>query len=216
MDSIATSDYPNSHKVLLVICDGVITGSGNTRSTPDICVSMMKDLIVPEHLVQPAHYVAIADGSRRNNMAKVYAGYYKYDDSTIDPSLQQRVPMVTIVKCGTPEEAESASKPGNRGKRDSQIILMQFMQKVMFDERMTTMEYDFFNYLWRVTGVSPDCYEFCLMVDADTRVYFDSLSRLISCAVKDPSISGLCGETKIANKTGSWVTMIQGKEHITF
>jgi chitin synthase len=93
---------------------------------------------------------------------------------------------------------------------------MQFMQKVMFDERMTTMEYDFFNYLWRVTGVSPDCYEFCLMVDADTRVYFDSLSRLISCAVKDPSISGLCGETKIANKTSSWVTMIQGKGRIIF
>ncbi|KAI8328981.1 chitin synthase-domain-containing protein [Chlamydoabsidia padenii] len=213
MDSIATSDYPNSHKVLLVICDGIITGSGNSRSTPDICISMMKDLIVPEHLVEPAHYVAIADGSRRNNMAKVYAGFYKYDDSTIDPSLQQRVPMVTIVKCGTPEEAATASKPGNRGKRDSQIILMQFMQKVMFDERMTTMEYDLFNYLWRVCGVSPDCYEFCLMVDADTRVYFDSLSRLISCAVKDPSISGLCGETKIANKTGSWVTMIQVFEY---
>lgn len=173
---------------------------------------MMKDLIVPEANVAPAHYVAIADGSRRNNMAKVYAGFYKYDDTTIDPELQQRVPMVTIVKCGTPEEAATAAKPGNRGKRDSQIILMQFMQKVMFDERMTAMEYELFNSLWRVTGVAPDVYEICLMVDADTRVYFDSLSRLISCAVKDPEISGMCGETKIANKTDSWVAMIQGKK----
>ncbi|ORZ25521.1 chitin synthase-domain-containing protein [Absidia repens] len=213
LDSIATSDYPNSHKILLVICDGIITGSGNSRSTPDICVSMMKDLIVPEHLVQPTHYVAIADGSRRNNMAKVYAGYYNYDDTTMDPSLQQRVPMVTIVKCGTPEEAATTKKPGNRGKRDSQIILMQFMQKVMFDERMTTMEYELFNSFWRTTGVTPDVYELCLMVDADTKLYPDALSRLISCAVKDPEISGMCGETKIANKTDSWVSMIQVFEY---
>ncbi|KAI8096834.1 chitin synthase [Halteromyces radiatus] len=213
LDSIATSDYPNSHKVILVICDGIITGSGNSRSTPDICVSMMRDLVMPEHQVRATHYVAIADGSRRNNMAKVYAGFYKYDDNTIDPSLQQRVPMVTIVKCGTPEEASTSKKPGNRGKRDSQIILMQFMQKVMFDERMTTMEYEFFNSLWRVTGVPPDQYEICLMVDADTKLYPDALSRLISCAVKDPEISGMCGETKIANKMDSWVTMIQVFEY---
>ncbi|ORZ23516.1 chitin synthase-domain-containing protein [Absidia repens] len=213
LDSIAISDYPNSHKVLLVICDGIITGSGNDRSTPDICLSMMKDLIVPEQSVPSSPYIAIADGSRRNNMAKVYAGFYKFDDSTVDTSLQQWVPMVTIVKCGTPEEAATAAKPGNRGKRDSQIILMQFMQKVMFDERMTAMEYELFNSLWRITGVAPDVYEICLMVDADTKLYPDALSRLISCAVKDPEISGMCGETKIANKTDSWVAMIQVFEY---
>jgi chitin synthase len=178
-------------------------------STPDICVSMMRDFIVPKEQVQPYSYVAIADGSKRHNMAKIYGGYYKYDNNTVDPSQQQRVPMVVVVKCGTPEEAKE-KKPGNRGKRDSQIVLMSFMQKVMFDERMTLMEYEFFNTVWRITGVSPDRYEICLMVDADTKVYPDALSRLVSCMVKDPEIAGLCGETKIGNKTDSWVTMIQG------
>ncbi|CAO3647059.1 unnamed protein product [Cunninghamella echinulata] len=213
LDSIATSDYPNSHKLLLVICDGMITGHGNSQTTPDICLSMMKNLIIPMDQVQPSHYIAIADGSKRNNMAKVYAGYYRYDDNTIDPSLQQRVPMITIVKCGTTEEQQTSPKPGNRGKRDSQIILMQFMQKVMFDERMTSMEYELFNSMWRITGVVPDVYEICLMVDADTKLYPDALTRLISCAVKDPDISGMCGETKIANKTDSWVSMIQVFEY---
>ncbi|KAI8644861.1 chitin synthase-domain-containing protein [Parasitella parasitica] len=213
LDSIATSDYPNSHKLLLVICDGLITGAGETMSTPDICVNMMRDLIVPANQVESYSYVALADGSRQNNMAKVYAGFYKYDDTTVDKAHQQRVPMITIVKCGTPEEQEKAGKPGNRGKRDSQIILMQFMQKVMFDERMTTMEYEFFNGIWRVAGVPPDAYEIVLMVDADTKLFPDALSRLISCAVKDPEISGLCGETKIANKTDSWVTMMQVFEY---
>lgn len=213
LDSIATSDYPNSHKILLVVCDGIVTGSGESNSTPDICVGMMRDLIVPVDQVEAKSYVALADGSRQNNMAKVYAGFYKYDDTTVDKSHQQRVPMITIVKCGTPQEASEAEKPGNRGKRDSQIILMQFMQKVMFDERMTTMEYEFFNGIWRITGISPDIYEIVLMVDADTKLFPDALSRMISCAVKDPEISGLCGETKIANKTDSWVTMIQVFEY---
>ncbi|KAI9494756.1 chitin synthase-domain-containing protein [Zychaea mexicana] len=212
LDSIATSDYPSSHKLILVICDGIITGHGNTQSTPDACISMMRDFVVPPEQVQPAAYVAIADGSKQNNMAKVYAGYYRYKDETVDPAHQQRVPMVTIVKCGTPEESTEA-KPGNRGKRDSQIVLMQFMQKVIFDERLTQMEYEFFNSIWRVTGVPADSYEICLMVDADTKLYPDALTRMISCCVKDPEISGLCGETKIANKTDSWVSMIQVFEY---
>ncbi|KAI8100114.1 chitin synthase [Halteromyces radiatus] len=213
LDSIAVSDYPNSHKLLLVICDGIITGHGNSKSTPDICVDMMRDLIVPADQVQAYPYIAIADGKKKNNMAKVYAGFYKFDDATVDPSLQQRVPMLTIVKCGTMEEQQEAAKPGNRGKRDSQMVLMQFMQKVLFDERMTRMEYEFFNSVWRVTGLPPDAFELCLMLDADTKLYPDALTRLVSCAVKDPSISGLCGETKIANKKDSWVSMIQVFEY---
>ncbi|CAO3589157.1 unnamed protein product [Absidia cylindrospora] len=213
LDSVAVSDYPNSHKLLLVICDGIITGYGNNKSTPEICVDMMRDLIVPAEQVEAFPYIAIADGQKKNNMAKVYAGFYKFNDATVDPSLHQRVPMITIVKCGTTEEAKTASKPGNRGKRDSQMVLMQFMQKVIFDERMTRMEYEFFNSIWRITGLPADAFELCLMVDADTKLYPDALTRLVSCAVKDPSISGLCGETKIANKKDSWVTMIQVFEY---
>ncbi|KAI7899604.1 chitin synthase-domain-containing protein [Cokeromyces recurvatus] len=212
LDSIAVSDYPKSHTLLLVVCDGLITGSGESRSTPDICIGMMRDLIVPADEVEAQPYIAIADGSKRNNYAKVYAGFYKYNHETVPPDQQQRVPMITIVKCGSPEEAD-APKPGNRGKRDSQIILMQFLQKVIFDERMTRMEYEFFNAIWRITGVPADNFELCLMVDADTKLYPDALSRLISAAVKDPEISGLCGETKIANKTKSWVSMIQVFEY---
>ncbi|KAG0172492.1 Chitin synthase, class 3 [Apophysomyces sp. BC1015] len=212
LDSIATTDYPNSHKLILVIADGIITGHGNAASTPDICVSMMRDFLVPPEEVQPCSYVAIADGTKRHNMAKIYAGFYKYDDATVDPSQQQQVSMITIAKCGAPEEA-SESKPGNRGKRDSQVILMSFLQKVMFDERMTMLEYEFFINIWRITGVSPDKYEIVLMVDADTKVYPDALSRLISCMVNDPEVSGLCGETKIGNKTDSWVSMIQVFEY---
>lgn len=217
IDSLATTDYPNSHKVILVICDGMVKGSGSKLTTPDIVLGMMKDLVVPEHEVEAHSYVAIADGHKRHNMAKVYAGYYDYDNNTVELSKQQKVPIVLVAKVGNPLEVNEA-KPGNRGKRDSQIVLMSFLQKVMFDERMTTFDYEFFNALWRVTGVSPDRYETVLCVDADTKVFPDSLTRMNACMVHDPEIMGLCGETKIANKTETWVTMIQGglPRHLVF
>lgn len=209
LDSLATTDYPNSHKLIMVIADGMVKGSGNSMMTPDIILTMMKELIVPAEDVEPHSYVAIADGHKRHNMAKVYAGFYDYDNNTVEKSKQQRVPIVLVAKCGNPLERNDA-KPGNRGKRDSQIVLMGFLQKVMFDERMTTFEYEFFNSIWRVTGVCPDRYELVLCVDADTKVFPDSLTRMVSCMVNDQEVMGLCGETKIANKSETWVTMIQG------
>lgn len=210
IDSLATTDYPNSHKVLLIIADGMVKGSGNTLSTPEIALSMMKELVVPSDEVEALSYVAIADGHKMHNRAKVFAGFYEYDNNTVEMSKQQRVPMMLIAKVGNDLEATEA-KPGNRGKRDSQIILMAFLQKVMFDERMSSFEYEFFNSMWRCTGISPEKYEMVLCVDADTKVFPDSVSRMVSCMVHDPEIMGLCGETKIANKTETWVTMIQGK-----
>ena len=209
LDSLATTDYPNSHKVIMVIADGMVKGQGNDMTTPEIVLSMMKEFVIQPEEVEAHSYVAIADGHKRHNMAKVYAGYYDYDSNTMEVSKQQRVPIVLVSKVGNPREANEA-KPGNRGKRDSQIVLMAFLQKVMFDERMTTFEYEFFNSLWRVTGVSPDRYEIVLCVDADTKVFPDSLTRMVSCMVDDGEIMGLCGETKIANKSETWVTMIQG------
>lgn len=213
LDSVAMTDYPNSHKTILVICDGIIKGKGETMSTPEIVLSMMKDHSILPDEVPAFSYVAVSSGSKRHNMAKVYSGFYDYGvGSTIPIERQQRVPMMCVVKCGTPDEA-TKSKPGNRGKRDSQIILMSFLQKVMFDERMTELEFEMFNGLWKVTGISPDFYEVVLMVDADTKVFPDSLTHMVSAMVKDPEIMGLCGETKIANKRASWVSAIQVFEY---
>jgi chitin synthase len=212
LDSVATTDYPNSHKLIVIVCDGLIKGSGNEFTTPELTLSMMQDFTVPVDEVKAYSYVAVAQGSKRHNMAKVYAGFYKYNDETVPPEKQQRVPVINIVKCGTPDEASSA-KPGNRGKRDSQIILMSFLQKVMFDERMTELEFEMLISIWRITGLMVDFYEIVLMVDADSKVYPDSLTHMVAEMIKDPEVMGLCGETKIANKNQSWVTLIQVFEY---
>ncbi|CAG8777852.1 6874_t:CDS:2, partial [Gigaspora rosea] len=124
----------------------------------------------------------------------------------------RRVPMITVVKCGSPEE-EGQKKAGNRGKRDSQLILMNFFSRVTYNDRMTPLDYDLFRKTQYLMGVTPDFFETVLMVDADTKVYPDSLRLLINCLCNDRLIMGLCGETKIANKRDSWVTAIQVFEY---
>ena len=207
LDSLANTVYSDTHKLLFVVCDGIIKGSGNDTSTPEICVNMMElDDAFPMDPIAYS-YVSIADGSKRHNMAKIFAGYYNSNGLT-----GHKVPMFCIVKTGTPEEANN-NKPGNRGKRDSQIILMNFLQKVIFDDRMTPLEYDLFQKIQFLTRINPDKYEACLMVDADTKVDPDALSILVSALIKDDAIIGCCGETRISNKRESWVTAIQVFEY---
>lgn len=118
-----------------------------------------------------------------------------------------------IVKCGTYEEQELSAKPGNRGKRDSQLILMNFFSRVTTNDYMTPLDYDLCTKIREIASVSPDCYEIVLMVDADTRVRPDSLRYMINAMNNDQLIVGLCGETQISNKTQSWVTCIQVFEY---
>ncbi|RKP06753.1 chitin synthase-domain-containing protein [Thamnocephalis sphaerospora] len=203
IESLAETEYGDDHKLLFIIADGIITGSGEDRSTPDICADMIE--IDPEFAdPQPQSYIAIASGAKQHNMAKVYAGHFVHKG--------HRVPTVLVVKCGTPAE-QSAPKPGNRGKRDSQIILMNFFSRVTYNERMCPLDYDLFRKVTHLMGITPDFFEMVLMVDADTKVYPDSLRLLINCVQNDPMVMGLCGETKIANKRQSWVTGIQVFEY---
>jgi chitin synthase len=214
LDSLATCTYPNDHKLIIVICDGLITGSENQKSTPEIVLSMMERLIVPENETLLQSYVAVATGGRRYNTAKAYAGFYKYDDSTVPRAQQVDIPMVCIVKYGDTWERETEGiKPGNRGKRDSQVLLMAFLQKLMFNERMCDLENYMYLLIWQLVGRDVMEYETILMVDADTKIQPDSLGHLVKCMMKDSDIMGLCGETQIINKWESWVTMIQVFEY---
>ncbi|KAF9922422.1 hypothetical protein FBU30_007444 [Linnemannia zychae] len=204
IESLAATEYPDNKKLLFIICDGIITGSGNDRSTPDICASLMELDPAFDSEPTPQSYIAVAAGSKQHNRAKVYAGYFRWKN--------KRVPTVLIVKCGNEEEHEKP-KAGNRGKRDSQLILMNFFSRVTYNDRMTPLDYELFRKIQHLMKVTPDKFEIVLMVDADTKVYPSSLRLLINCINNDPLIMGLCGETKIANKRQSWVTAIQVFEY---
>ncbi|OCF44544.1 chitin synthase 1 [Kwoniella heveanensis CBS 569] len=204
IESIAATNYSDARKLIWVVCDGMITGHGEKMSTPDICVGMM-DADPRFGNPMPMGYIAVGSGAKRENRAMVYAGHYVSKNG-------HRTPTIIVVKCGMPSEARD-KKPGNRGKRDSQLVLMNFFSRVTYNDRMSPLDFDIFRKVQTLMGVTPDFFEVCLMVDADTKIYPDSLKHLVNCMNRDNMIMGVCGETRIANKRQSWVTAIQVYEY---
>lgn len=75
LESIASTNYSDSRKLLFVVCDGMITGQGEKRSTPDICVGML-DADARFGNPMPMGFIAVGEGNKRENRAMVYAGHY--------------------------------------------------------------------------------------------------------------------------------------------
>jgi chitin synthase len=117
IDSLARLRYDDKRKLLLVICDGNIVGAGNDRPTPRIVLDILgaDPALDPE----PLSFLSLGDGAKQHNMGKVYSGLYEVAGHV--------VPYMVLVKIGKPSERQ---RPGNRGKRDSQMVVMHFLNKV--------------------------------------------------------------------------------------
>ncbi|KAH7887285.1 glycosyltransferase family 2 protein [Phlebopus sp. FC_14] len=200
IDSLAALNYDDKRKLLFIICDGNIIGSGNDRTTPRIVLDILG--VDPKVDPEPLLFRSIGEGSKQVNYGKVYSGLYEFEGHV--------VPYMVVVKVGKPTER---SKPGNRGKRDSQILLMHYLNRVHFDSPMSPLELEIYHQMRNVIGIDPAFYEYIFTVDADTEVTPDSLNRLVASAADDSSIIGICGETKLTNEEGSWWTMIQVYEY---
>ena len=203
LDSLAVTSYNDEKKLLFVVADGNVTGSGNAKSTPELILGLMR---IAKYSRDPpcCSYISLGSGANRKNTAKVYAGYYSHQG--------RWVPMIAVIKTGNEWEA-GKGKAGNRGKRDSQLILMNFLSRITMAERMCELDYDLFSKIKVLMGFYPDDFGLVLMVDADTEVSEDSLTKMVVCMERDHMIMGLCGETKISNKRTSWVTRIQVFEY---
>ncbi|KAJ1953181.1 hypothetical protein EC988_003138, partial [Linderina pennispora] len=200
IDSLATLGYDDKHRLLFIICDGNIVGSGNDRPTPRIVLDILG---VDPKLDPPSRsFRSIGEGGQQHNMAKVYSGLYEYEGHV--------VPYLVVAKIGKPTEK---SRPGNRGKRDSQMLLLHFLNRLHFEAPMSPLDLEIYHQMKNVIGVHPSLYEYVLMVDADTEVYPDSLTRLVACMVHDAKVIGICGETQLTNEDFSWTTMIQVYEY---
>ncbi|KAJ2400181.1 hypothetical protein GGI23_002196 [Coemansia sp. RSA 2559] len=200
LESLATLHYDDKRKLMFVICDGMIVGAGNDRPTPRIVLDILGS--DPDIDPEPLSFLSLGEGTKQHNMGKVYSGLFE--------AAGHVVPYVVVVKCGTPRER---MRQGNRGKRDSQIILMRFFNNVHFNLPMSPLELEIYHQIKNVIGVNPAFYEFIMMVDADTYVFPDSLNRMVSCMLHDSKLMGICGETQLANEKDTWITMIQVYEY---
>jgi chitin synthase len=202
LDSLTALQYDNKRKLIFVVCDGMIVGGGNDRPTPKIVLDILG---VDPKIDPPAlPFRSIGNGNEQLNYGKVYSGLYEYEGNV--------VPYIVVVKVGK-ESEQTKSKPGNRGKRDSQILLLQFLNRVHHRSPMAPLELEIFHQINNIIGVDPELYEYLLMVDADTMVREDSLNRLVAACANNTKIAGICGETSLENEERSWWTMIQVYEY---
>ena len=200
IDSAARMRYDDKRKLLVVICDGMIIGQGNDRPTPRIVLDILgvSETVDPE----PLSFESLGEGMKQHNMGKVYSGLYEVQGHI--------VPFLVIVKVGKPSEV---SRPGNRGKRDSQMLLMRFLNRVHYNLPMNPLELEMHHQVRNIIGVNPSFYEFLFQIDADTVVAPDSALRMVAGFLNDSRLIGLCGETALTNAKASMVTMIQVYEY---
>ncbi|KAG8825644.1 hypothetical protein FRC19_010848 [Serendipita sp. 401] len=200
IDSLAALKYDDKRKLLFIICDGNIVGSGNDRPTPRIVLDILG--VDPSLDPEPLMFRSIGEGSKQLNYGKIYSGLYEFEGHV--------VPYMVVVKVGKPSERQ---RPGNRGKRDSQILLLHYLNRVHFDAPMSPLELEMYHQMHNIIGIDPAFYEYIFMVDADTTVTPDSLNRLVAVTSDDSRVIAVCGETKLDNEDGSWWTMIQVYEY---
>lgn len=200
IDSAARMRYDDKRKLLVVVCDGMIIGQGNDRPTPRIVLDILgvSETVDPE----PLSFESLGEGLKQHNMGKVYSGLYEVQGHI--------VPFLVIVKIGKPSEV---ARPGNRGKRDSQMILMRFLNRVHYNLAMSPLELEMYHQIRNIIGVNPTFYEFMLQIDADTVVAPDSATRMVSAFIDDTRLIAVCGETALTNAKSSFITMIQVYEY---
>lgn len=200
IDSAARLKYDDKRKLLVVICDGMIIGQGNDKPTPRIVLDILgvAETVDPE----PLSFESLGEGLKQHNMGKIYSGLYEVQGHI--------VPFMVVVKVGKPSEV---SRPGNRGKRDSQMVMMRFLNRVHYNTAMSPMELEMYHQIRNIIGVNPTFYEYLLTIDADTVVAADSVTRFVSAFIDDTRLIGCCGETALSNPRSSFVTMIQVYEY---
>ena len=200
IDSAARMKYDDKRKLLVIICDGMIIGQGNDRPTPRIVLDILgvSETVDPE----PLSFESLGEGLKQHNMGKVYSGLYEVQGHI--------VPFLVVVKIGKPSEV---SRPGNRGKRDSQMLLMRFLNRVHYNHAMNPLELEMHHQIRNIIGVNPTFYEFLFQIDADTVVAPDSATRMVASFLHDSRLIGICGETALSNSRSSFITMIQVYEY---
>ena len=221
--------------LMIFVCDGQVRGHGCANTTTEILSDILNmqdtgmemtfeydDILPEEETTASASFCESTDrhpdieageplpgdGNIRRNRAKVLSCLYS----------ASMIPAMVISKTGyIGEKQASPHRTGNRGKRDSQILLFQFLNKMLLrrNTSYSSLEKEIHRHITTRLCVQDPAglYEFLLMVDADTRVMPMALHRLLGYMIHDTQITGICGETEIENAGQSWVTMIQVYEY---
>jgi len=200
--SVLNTTYPDENKVLFMVADGLVTGNGEDMSTPEHLANIL-GFDIDEFEDDTFEYDCIGV-THTKNRARVYHGILQKGHKFLK--------YIVVVKCGLPAEATTSAKPGNRGKRDSQLIIMGYYNRIHYGRELTELDSAIQRAMVDL-NLQADMVRFLMAIDADTRVDTMSITHMVYGMDKKEKVLALCGETKVDNKSSSWVTMIQVFEY---
>ncbi|KAI9492396.1 chitin synthase-domain-containing protein [Zychaea mexicana] len=202
IESLARTHYEDSRKLLMFVCDGLTNSKQDSKETYACVLELLGYSGTDDPASQP--YISLGQNRKRINYAKVYSGYYETG--------RNRVPYLVVVKLGAAREAPLAQcAPGNRGKRDSMVLVLGFLERCMnlASNRMTPLEYELFNQCYSVLGINPRNFKYMLVTDADTQVQGDVVQKMVSRLEKDRKMLAISGHVRPANPEQNITTMLQ-------
>ncbi|GAN04102.1 hypothetical protein MAM1_0055d03561 [Mucor ambiguus] len=208
LDTLSRSSYDDTKKLLLFVCDGVITSAQEQKETHALLLEHLGYSCTEEPL--PQAYNSLGQHGKRINYARVYSGYYETG--------RNRVPYVVIVKIGQPQEETDyyqhhtlIAPPGNRGKRDSLVLVFGFLERCMnlANNRITPLDFEIFNQCYSVLGIDPRYFKYLMVTDADIQVQSDVVQKLVSRLEQDRNMLAVSGHVRPANPEENLTTMLQ-------
>eukprot|EP00957_Ditylum_brightwellii_P103443 7882434-Ditylum_brightwellii.AAC.1 len=188
---------------MLVVADGVITGRGEDMSTPEHLANIL-GFKINSQKDQSYGYTSI--GATGTNRATAHYGVYQKGNKLLK--------YIVVIKIGDESEQTSSTRPGNRGKRDSQLIVTGLFNRIHHGREMSELDLAISHAL-NDLQLPVDELRYLMAIDADTRVDTASLSHMVYSMNKNEKVLACCGETRVENKAQSMVTFIQVFEYDT-
>ncbi|KAL3908079.1 MAG: hypothetical protein SGILL_008620, partial [Bacillariaceae sp.] len=204
INSVLKNEYPDENKVVVVVADGVITGKDEKQSTPEVLGKILGFDFDPADASYP--YQSQGDGEKQTNYVSLYSGVYTNADAP-----GKKLNYVVIVKQGG-EKERFTPRAGNRGKRDSQLLLFGLLNRMQYNRRPTGLD-DAFSACLNDLELPLSEIMYLQAVDADTRLADTALKYLVHRLETNSTAIACCGETRVDNTTQSFVAMLQVFEY---
>ncbi|KAJ4005947.1 hypothetical protein NW752_001193 [Fusarium irregulare] len=202
IDSCVDSSYENSRKLLFIVADGKIAVDGRKPSHRILVEDIFQHEEDPEMGIdnEAKSYTSFDLEGVSENKAHCYTGFFR------------GVRYVLVTKVGRDEE-QAHAKPGNRGKRDSQLLVYNFFHYVNY-RRLWSPLFEKIEFQMRAC-LDIDATEamHMLVVDCDTVLEKTGISYLVHQLQKNHNLIGVCGYTGVNNPFASFVAMTQVFEY---
>ncbi|KAL5422851.1 hypothetical protein PMIN04_004366 [Paraphaeosphaeria minitans] len=202
IESCVQSSYETKRKLLFIVADGMVAAEGQ-KPTYRILLEDIFDhsADLEAGIDNHAHsYASFNEYGASDNRALCCTGHYR------------GVPYVIVVKVGR-EDEKDRPKPGNRGKRDSQLLTYNFFHYVNY-RKLWNPFFENLEFKMRIC-LNMDARDamYMLAIDCDTAVDRTGISYLVDRLQKRPKLLGVCGYTGVSNHMSSFVASSQVFEY---